>query len=369
MPPRPIRPKDEPDSPGSSVTATDSKSGKRRAVSSACLQCRKRKSKCDGAVPSCSTCIAVYRTECSYDADSDHRRKGALKRDIQTLQQQNDALEVIVASLQSLPEDEAVSLLHSLRGDSSFDVVAASLRANVRLPSSYGAQTLEADFAEEISQSTATGSTAESSTSTRAHVQQSSFEADDNAQVASTLTERRDTWFRNPQDAEFVEHLLNLYFAWVHTFYHLFPRELFLRDMSHGSTDHCSALLVHAVMALGCHYSDRAAARMDPSNPATAGDHFFAEAKRLLDSDDKARVTSVQALGIMATRECSQGRESSGYQYAGRSLRMALELGLHLSVIGSGLRSSESEARKITFWGVFNLETQVYAPTHAPTIS
>ena len=76
----------------------------------------------------------MYRTECIYDENSDHRRKGALKRDIQSLQQRNDALDVIVASLRTLPEQDAISLLHSLRTDANPDVIAASLRTNVNLP-------------------------------------------------------------------------------------------------------------------------------------------------------------------------------------------------------------------------------------------
>ena len=280
-----------------------------------------------------------------------------MKRDIQCLQQQNDALEVIVASLRSLPEDEAVSLLQSLRGESSFDVVAASLRTDVRLPHSYAPQTLEADFAQQLSQPKASDSSSMLATSSydgsREHSLGEALEPGMETQIA----QRSGTWFRQPQDAEFVEHLLNLYFSWVQPVYHVFPRDLFLRDMGHGRTDNCSAMLVNAIMALACHYSDRAAARTDPSNPATAGDEYFAEAKRILDLEDKSCLTTVQALGIMATRECSQGRESNGYQYSGRCVRMAVELGLHLSIVGSGLRSAESEARKITFWGVFNLET------------
>jgi hypothetical protein len=38
-------------------------------------------------------------------------------------------------------------------------------------------------------------------------------------------------------------------------------------------------------------------------------------------------------------------------------LRVALEMGLHLSVMSSSLSPAEYEARKITFWGVFNTET------------
>lgn len=45
MPPRPIRPKNDPGAPEGSEHSTDSKGGKRKAVSSACIPCRKRKSK------------------------------------------------------------------------------------------------------------------------------------------------------------------------------------------------------------------------------------------------------------------------------------------------------------------------------------
>ncbi|KAK3671894.1 hypothetical protein LTR78_008260 [Recurvomyces mirabilis] len=355
MPPRPLRPKDDPATSEGSETPGDSKFSKRRAVSSACIPCRKRKSKCDGAVPSCSTCTAVYRTECQYDADSDHRRKGALKRDIQCLQQQNDALDVIVASLKSLPENDAVSLLHHIRADSSLDLIAAALRTNVRLPSSYAPQTLEADFAQQMSQATPT------SIGPAEHISASprKLSSDDGyrSSESPTTNEIPTGWFQQPQDAEFVEHLLNLFLSWVHPFYHFFSRELFLRDMGQGRSSYCSAMLVNAVLAMACHYSDRPGARSDPNNSMTAGDQYFAEAKRLLDRDGRSSLTTVQALGVMAVRECSHGRESSGYMYAGRCLRMALELGLHLSVIGSGMKASEMESRRITFWAVFNLET------------
>jgi hypothetical protein len=35
---------------------------KRRCVSTACVACRKRKSKCDGNTPSCAACASVYGT-------------------------------------------------------------------------------------------------------------------------------------------------------------------------------------------------------------------------------------------------------------------------------------------------------------------
>ncbi|KAK4496228.1 hypothetical protein PRZ48_012208 [Zasmidium cellare] len=361
MPPRPIRPKNDPSLPEGSDAAGESKGGKRRAVSSACIPCRKRKSKCDGQLPSCSTCVAVYRTECSYDADSDHRRKGALKRDIQSLQQQNDALDVIVASLKSLPETEAITLLHSLRGDTNPDDLANSLRSNVRLPHSFAPQTLEADFAQQIT----TPNTAPYDSSTtfppplpRTDSQDSTdLNSYNPSTTSSTILEAPTSWFRVPQDAEFVEHLLSLYHCWVHPFYCFVSWDHFLHDMGRGRTDFCSALLVNAILSFACHYSDRAMARTDPNNPGTAGDRFYAEAKLLLDLVDKPTIPSVQALGIMSLRETSAGRDSNGYQLAGRCVRMALEMGLHLSVIKNGMRPPEAEVRKVVFWAVFNLET------------
>jgi len=35
---------------------------KRRCVSTACIACRRRKSKCDGNTPSCAACSSVYGT-------------------------------------------------------------------------------------------------------------------------------------------------------------------------------------------------------------------------------------------------------------------------------------------------------------------
>ena len=293
----------------------------------------------------------MYRTECVYDADSDHRRKGALKRDIQSLQEQHDALNVIVASLRTMPEAESMSLLQSLRTDINPDDLAELLRTNVDLPQSFGHQTLEADFAEQLATTP--------STQSRGVEQSLSLPWEQPSEDREQLSGAVASWFRTPQDAEWVEHLLDLYFVWIHPFHQFFSREHFLRDMGRGRKGFCSVMLVNAVLAFACHYSDRPPARTDRRNPSTAGDQFFAVAKEELDCSDTPCLTTVQTLGIMSIRETSRGRDSNGYQYAGRCVRMALELGLHLSLIGNGLRAVENEVRKITFWSVFNLETYV----------
>ena len=312
-------------------------------------------SQCDGGQPSCSTCIAVYRTECSYDQDIDHRRKGALRKDIQSLQVRNNALDVIVNSLRALPEVDAEALFQSIRRGERLDAIAETIGSG---NTDLSLRTLDVD----LSDPTGTpGSNFHASTPLRS--------ADNSRSPAERMwgeqrpqqnpAEASGSWFRVPQDADFVEHLLDLYFSWVHPFYTLFSKDHFLKDMSRGGSKYCSPLLVNAVLALACSYSDRPAARTDATDPGTAGDYYFKEAMELDRLTDEASLTTIQAVAVMAIREASAGRDHVGYRLSGRCIRLAMELGLHLAELPGGqerLRPMDIEIRRMTFWGIFNLE-------------
>ena len=147
-------------------------------------------------------------------------------------------------------------------------------------------------------------------------------------------------------------------------------KSLFYRDFFRGKppvessrrTTYCTPLLVNAMLALGCHFTSNPKARAEPSDPATAGDHFFQEAKRLIVSNDeyeKPKLTTVQALALISVREAGCGREANGWVYSGMSFRMALDLGLNLDsgnlTTNKELKDNhpEMDARRITFWGCF----------------
>lgn len=126
--------------------------------------------------------------------------------------------------------------------------------------------------------------------------------------------------------------------------------------MKQGQTNYCSTLLVNAMCSYACHFTDLKAARKDPNDPRTAGNHFFETAKQLLYEDDEASCfTTVQALAIMSVREPSAGRDSSGYKYIGRAIRMALELGLHLKYDREP--TADDRIRQELTWFLFILET------------
>jgi hypothetical protein len=113
------------------------------------------------------------------------------------------------------------------------------------------------------------------------------------------------------------------------------------------------------MLALGCHFTASPAARSNPEDSSTAGDHFFKEAKRLIlenDEHEKPRLATVQALALMSVREAGCGREGKGWVYSGMSFRMAYDLGLNVDaggLHGPNLDEREVDARRITFWGCF----------------
>lgn len=178
------------------------------------------------------------------------------------------------------------------------------------------------------------------------------------------------SWTSVTSDPELVVHLLNMYFTWHYTYFTCLSKSLFYRDFLLGKppsdtrrkTEYCTPLLVNAILALGCHFTSLPGARENAEDSATAGDHFFKEAKRLImenDEHEKPKITTVQALALMSVREAGCGREAKGWVYSGMSFRMACDMGLHLDsgalAAGSdrGLDEGEEDARRVTFWGCF----------------
>ena len=297
----------------------------------------------------------MYQTPCSYDVDGDHRRKAALKRDIEILRGEKDSLGIIVASIRSSTEAEAADIVQQIRTDEDLEGLAETLRRNVTLPERSNAKTAEGDLSNLIGRP--------------------SFEArklikvqyghtsglglvSDGAQSPSD-SHASEPWTTVTQDFQLVHHLIEMYFCWSHPAYALFSKELFMDDFNGRRNKYCSPLLVNAILAVGCLCSDNLDLRTDPDDPSTAGDAFFAEAKELLFFTESSSLTTCQALGVMGIREASCNRDSSGFTYAGRCIRMVLELGLHLSqsTAGDEISPAEIEARKITFWGCYILET------------
>lgn len=163
------------------------------------------------------------------------------------------------------------------------------------------------------------------------------------------------TWTTVTGDSGLVSHLLALYFCWEYPTFASLSKEHFMKDFISGRDRYCSPILVNALLALGCRFSTQPNTRANPNDPRTAGDHFFKECLRLFyRENDHHNLTTIQALGIMSIREASCGRDSESWYYAGQSIRLAIEMGLHhLQNDGD---EDEIAVQAATFWGAFALD-------------
>ncbi|KAH9827591.1 Nitrogen assimilation transcription factor nit-4 [Teratosphaeria destructans] len=356
---------------------------KRRCVSTACIACRKRKSKCDGNTPACAACSQVYGTECIYDPNSDHRRKGVYKNDLDSLKTRNSTLQTLISAILNYPEDDVAALVQEIRTCESLDAVANRIVAKengavdevegdyeLRPASTSLAPTFESNLYGRMGDLRLDEGTVRyiGGTSNLIHLTQ-----EDSNETGEEYMPRDDavtSWTDVTDDADLITHLLNMYFTWHYTYFTTLSKTSFYKDFLLGKppantrrkTWYCTPLLVNAMLALGCHFTSHAGAREDPEDSATAGDHFFKEAKRLIlenDEHEKPRLTTVQALALMSVREAGCGREAKGWVYSGMSFRMACDMGLNLdsgrisSNRNVGGDEAEEDVRRITFWGCY----------------
>ncbi|RYP44215.1 hypothetical protein DL768_009307 [Monosporascus sp. mg162] len=357
---------------------------KRRCVSTACIACRKRKSKCNGALPSCAACASVYGTECVYDPNSDHRRKGVYREKIDSMKARNSTLQILIEAILNAAEDEVSSIVKKIRTCDSLDAVAESI-----LKQGYGNEGAEDEA--HVDDDYTTGLPMEGErdlarkmgelrlengsmrfiggTSHLIHMATPIVQPEQEAEDWATAgVDPITTWSDVTKKPEDIMHLLNMYWSWHYPYFVTLSRSLFFRDFLKGKprgnvykTTYCSSLLVNAMLALGCHFTDVDCAYATPGDSWTKGDHFFAEAKRLIvenDEYEKPRLTTVQALALMSVREAGCGREAKGWVYSGMSFRMAQDLGLNLDLGGINtdnehMDEHEVDARRVTFWGCF----------------
>jgi hypothetical protein len=167
------------------------------------------------------------------------------------------------------------------------------------------------------------------------------------------------TWTSVTDDQEFIDHLISIYFTWQHSFFQNFPEKLFREDMAAGRTRYCSKVLVNAVCAAGSLLSPRPEARRDPNDASTADIGFFDEAIRLLRETQVSSIPTVAALFLLCHVECYRGHLGLVWNFCGQSVRMALDLNLHLrsdKTPSDDLSSEtkiEERARMHAFWGCF----------------
>ncbi|KAF2757070.1 hypothetical protein EJ05DRAFT_501611 [Pseudovirgaria hyperparasitica] len=389
----------------------------------ACVPCRRRKTKCDGRRPACSQCIARGGGPCLYDMDDNQRKLTFLRESLESVTEEKNVLESLIVTLQSAPEEQLSHTLRRLRspgGDANAiarETHAARTAAAQASPAESVSHS-EASSAQERPRQVSRLEQLELFVKTITHANSTELEeiqrrlrrkedvpvilgdiahknllhplrpqrgdnvtpgleADYSARAstfglvkgaayqesaapqAQTPLGQSARWTTVTDDLEYVNHLLDVYFAWQHSFFQSFPENLFRRDMASGETKFCSSTLVNAICAAGCLLSSRTRARRDPEDARSAGLDFYEEAVRLLNSDNCASsIPTTAALFLLCHVEGNRGRLSSLWMYSGKSSRMALDLNLHLRIeVRENEMDDETQrqefARRHAFWGCF----------------
>ncbi|KAH8201543.1 hypothetical protein TruAng_004314 [Truncatella angustata] len=161
---------------------------------------------------------------------------------------------------------------------------------------------------------------------------------------------------------ELITHLANLYFTWQDPSLHVVDRFAFeaARERyidSYEETGLYSELLVNSICAIGASFERE----RHPELPGPLNEFFANRAKTILDLDlESPRISTVQALTILSTHEGATSQDTRGWLYSGMAIRLAYDLGLHISpakYVTSGVMSAEeARVRRVAFWGAFSTD-------------
>ena len=112
-------------------------------------------------------------------------------------------------------------------------------------------------------------------------------------------------------------HLLDLHWNRQHHAFLLTYRPAFMRDMACGGP-YFSKLLLNAIFFGAAKFSDRVELRSDPNDPGSSGHVFLDRVKALLgEAMDRSRITTIQALLLMASSLFALGSQEAAWLYSG----------------------------------------------------
>lgn len=151
------------------------------------------------------------------------------------------------------------------------------------------------------------------------------------------------------------------------TFYKQLDRMYEIPTESYTNADNSFLPLLYAVLALGKLFS-QGEYGVDKSNYETVVDEgfrYFKASRQLLDITDCRDLTSLQAIVFMIQFLQSSAKLSTCYAYIGVALRSALRMGLHRS-FNSSFNPIEAETRKRLFWVIRRMDTYMGAMLGLP---
>ena len=173
-------------------------------------------------------------------------------------------------------------------------------------------------------------------------------------QYHRNLVENHDPryWTNVSTEAELIEHLMKLYFTWIHPVHMLFDEEHFMTSFKECADVYCSSALVNIICAMSCHllHDTRDDDERTKSGIQSLRTQFINESRSLMKNADYGKMTSIQTYAMMFLVELGSGNGL----IASSHLRLAVE-----SLVAKQTSEQSSEAEEVAAWGILTLHTSV----------
>ncbi|KAL6805193.1 N-terminal fungal transcription regulatory domain-containing protein [Trichoderma sp. SZMC 28012] len=315
---------------------------RRSGVAVACNTCRRKKIRCDGMRPACSTCRGVA-IRCTY------------RDDYKLIPESQKLLVEVIRILNTLPDREALSILHSLRSETDAAVILSTLRDGVpaiRRPSELrnavaimdnSLQTVELESQNPIAypflppiipqalsgdayhQLTTPGRPSAASASPQPLFRETDPTASPTSLCDSRLFQLNIShWTNVPISNEVAARAISLYLETDHPLLGFFDPNLFVSDLVNLKHDYCSPMLVNALLYWACQMYSAADPDIDVHAAA-----FCTEAESIWKTESEHdALPNLAAALFLSLGYLGQGRDHAVLSYISQATKMAVRLGL-----------------------------------------
>ncbi len=357
---------------------------KRKRVTRACDECRKKKVKCDGQQP-CIHCT-VYSYDCTYDQPSNRRKNGAdihlvetkLKGAEQVLHLLLPDIDVFDAGFNYEVFEEIFSKFRQSDGSIKLDGLAKEYKSRDIPPPAPSALSNSAS----INQS---AETPPSNISTPTATTSYSINNNNNNNINNKSKKRKLTFphanidgsieSRDGREIKIILPPKNIALELVtktwaspcvlFRFYH---RPAFIADLdelyetdpeNYTNKQNRFLPLAYSVMAVGALFSKKSGGNgIEDNFLEDEGYRYFIAARKLIDITDARDLYAIQTIVMLILFLQCSARLSTCYSYIGVALRSALKEGLHRK-LAHPFNPIELEIRKRIFWTIYKMDIYV----------